>query len=65
MDTGLSPVLEAVIARHPSVTIRRHDRPELIDGLWEAIQRRDGGETFWHAGSLAELAAALDAEDPS
>jgi hypothetical protein len=61
MDTGMSAALEAVLARHPGVTIRQN--PET--GRWEAIEfPSETSEGLTHAPTLAELDAKLSGETP-
>jgi hypothetical protein len=61
VDTGLPAALEAVLAKHPGVTIRQNPGT----GRWEAIEfPTETSELLTHAPTLAELDAKLSGETP-
>jgi hypothetical protein len=61
VDTGLSPHLEAILARNPGVMIGQNAET----GEWEAIERPTPTcEILTHAHTLAELDAKLAGETP-
>ena len=62
MDTGLPQQLEAVLARHPGVTIRVN----LETARWEAIEfPTETCEVLTHAPTLAELDIKLSPDEPT
>lgn len=60
METGVSPNLEAVLARHGA---RCEIGQDTHNGMWVSVERPSETALVIHARwTLAELAAVLDAE---